>query len=70
MKVDRSVWPWTLRVVVVVFYVGLAAYAAYSIRTLFTEWQYGAPWPKIGQGSVPALLEGGHDVAHGSIPLG
>jgi succinate dehydrogenase/fumarate reductase cytochrome b subunit len=70
LKLDRSVWPWTLRIVVVVFYVGLAIYAVYSIRTLFTDWQYSTPWPRLGQGHVPAFLEDTPDAAHATIPLG
>ncbi len=70
MKLDRSVWPWTLRIVVVVFYVGLAVYAAHSIRTLFTEWQYGTPWPRLGQGQIPLNLKDSPDSGRGPIPLG
>lgn len=68
MKLDQPVWPWTLRIVVVVFYLGLAVYAAYSIRTLFTEWQYGTPWPRLGH--VPPSLEATPAPGHGAIPLG
>lgn len=70
VKLDRAVWPWTLRIVVVVFYVGLAIYAADAIRTLFSDWQYGTPWPRVGQGHLPAFLEGTPDSGHGPIPLG
>ena len=70
MKLDHAVWPWTLRVVVVVFYVGLAIYAACSIRSLFTDWQYGTPWPRVGQDFLPAFLEGTPESGHGASPLG
>jgi hypothetical protein len=70
LKPDRSVWPWTLRIVVVVFYVGLAIYAFVSIGTLFSEWRYGTPWPRLGQGHMPASLEDTPDSGHGAIPLG
>ncbi|HTC12447.1 MAG TPA: hypothetical protein VK726_27105 [Acetobacteraceae bacterium] len=70
MKLDQPAWPWTLRIVVVVFYVGLTIYTAYAIRTLFTERRYGTPRPRLGQGGVPAPLEASPESGHSSIPLG